>query len=326
MTERYVVAIDQGTTSTRCIVFDRRGQLVSVAQREHQQYFPQAGLGRARRHGDLAQRRAARARGAAPRPASTADQVAALGIANQRETTVLWDRRTGDAGRPRRSSGRTPAPTRWSDSWPRRPAPTRFSDRCGLPLATYFSGPKLRWMLDHAARPARARRARRGAVRHHGDLADLEPHRRADGGIHVTDVTNASRTMLMDIHTLRLGRRAARRSSASRARCCREIRSSAEVYGTAVDRVPGRAHRRRARRPAGGAVRPDLLRPRRGQVHVRHRQLPAAQHRHRAGPLHARAAHHGRLPDRRRARRCTRWRARSRSPARWCSGSATSSG
>ena len=124
-----------------------------------------------------------------------------------------------------------------------------------------------------------------------------------NGGMHVTDVTNASRTMLMDIDTLHWDdellavlRRAARR-------CCRRSAPSAEVYGTA----PTRAARACGSRAALGDQQAALFgqtcfTPGRGEVHVRHRQLPAAQHRHRARPVHARAAHHGRLPDRRRAR------------------------
>ena len=215
-----------------------------------------------------------------------------------------------------RSSGRTPAPT----GSPRRSTATARGDviraRAGLPPATYFSGGKLHWILENVdGVRADAERGRR-PLRHDRHLADLEPHRRPDGGVHVTDVTNASRTMLMDLRDPRLGRRAARRSSASRARCCPRSGPSSARRSTARPRTDG---------PFGGEVpiagdlgdqhaatrRPGLLRARRGQEHLRHRQLPAAQHRHRDRAARARPAHHGRLPVRRRSRPSTRWRARS---------------
>ena len=125
------------------------------------------------------------------------------------------------------------------------------------------------------------------------------------GGVHVTDVTNASRTMLMDLRDPGLGRRAAgavRRAPRHAAGDPAVLRARA----VRADRRRGparrrRADRRRAGRPAGGHGRPGLLRARRGQVHLRHRQLPAAEHRHRHRPVRARPADHGRLPVRRRA-------------------------
>lgn len=159
MTERYVVAIDQGTTSTRCIVFDRHGQLVSLAQQEHKQYFPRPGWvehdaaeiwRNVERLGPLALQRAG----------ITTEQVAAVGIANQRETTVLWDRRTGvPVGRAivwqdTRTDGLVNALLA-------APGADEVQECCGLPLATYFSGPRMSWMLDHTpglrAAPSAAR-------------------------------------------------------------------------------------------------------------------------------------------------------------------------
>jgi glycerol kinase len=236
MTERYVVAIDQGTTSTRCILFDRRGQLVSVAQREHQQYFPKPGwvehdaMEIWRNVERLAPKVLAEA-------GITTDQVAALGITNQRETTVLWDRRTG-----------VPISRAivWQDTrtdslvqkMARDPAAERVTEACGLPFATYFSGPKLRWILD--SRPGLAERAERGDVLF-GTMEswliwNLTGGR--NGGIHVSDVTNASRTMLMDIHTLRWHDDLLAFFGVPRA-MLPEIHSNAEVYGRAVTAFPG---------------------------------------------------------------------------------------
>src|SRR5215207_709028 len=160
MTTHYVLAIDQGTTSTRCILFDYRGRLVSVAQREHQQHYPYPGWVE---HDAMEIWRNVRrlVPQALARAGAGAEQVAAIGIANQRETTVLWDRRTGiPVGRA----------VNWQDT--RTDAlieqlavaggPGRFLDRCGLPLATYFAGPRIRWMLD--ASPGLRARAERGEV------------------------------------------------------------------------------------------------------------------------------------------------------------------
>src|SRR3954464_12379461 len=147
MTERYVVAIDQGTTSTRCIVFDRRGRLVALAQQEHKQYFPRPGWV----EHDAAEiwRNVERLAPEALRQAGiTTSQVAAIGIANQRETTVLWDRRTGKP---------VSHAIVWqdirTDSLVQRlinsPGADAVEHDSALPMATYFSGPRLRWMLDH---------------------------------------------------------------------------------------------------------------------------------------------------------------------------------
>lgn len=200
MTQRYVMAIDQGTTSTRCILFDQRARLVSVAQREQQQYFPQPGWVEQDaveiwRNVDRIVPRALADAGI------SADQVMALGIANQRETTVVWDRRTGTP------VGRAIV---WQDvrteelvrEFERKPDAETVRDRCGLPLATYFAAPRLRWLLDTV--PGLRDRAERGDVL----FGTMETWLiwnltgGVDGGEHVTDVTNASRTLLMNLATL----------------------------------------------------------------------------------------------------------------------------
>jgi glycerol kinase len=147
MAEHYVAAVDQGTNSTRCILFDRRGRLVSVAQREHKQHFPKPGWV----EHDAAEiwRNVTRVVPAAIRQiGAQPEQVVAIGITNQRETSLLWDRRTGQP------IGHAVV---WQDTRTDRlvtelagdVGPDRFADRCGLPLTTYFSAPRLRWMLDH---------------------------------------------------------------------------------------------------------------------------------------------------------------------------------
>ncbi|MEU4221603.1 glycerol kinase GlpK [Actinoplanes sp. NPDC026623] len=232
MTERYVVAIDQGTTSTRCIVFDRRGQLVSLAQQEHKQHFPRPGWvehdaaeiwRNVERLGPLALNRAG----------ITTEQVAAVGIANQRETTVLWDRHTGVP------VGRAIV---WQDTRTdalvnallAAPGADEVQERCGLPLATYFSGPRMSWMLDHT--PGLRERAERGEVL----FGTMETWLiwNLTGGLHVTDVTNASRTMLLDVRSLRWSPQACEFFGIPPA-MLPEVRASVAVFGTAEAAFPG---------------------------------------------------------------------------------------
>jgi glycerol kinase len=236
MPDRYVVAIDQGTTSTRCIVFDRRGQLVSVVQTEHQQHFPRPGW--VEHDAMEIWRNVERMAPAVLRQAGiTADQVVALGIANQRETTVLWDRRTGvPIGRAIVwQDTRTDALVRQLAD---EPAAEGVRQRCGLPLATYFSGPRVRWMLDHT--PGLQQRAERGEVLF-GTMETWLIWNLTGGpagGLHITDVTNASRTMLMDIHSLTWHDELLSFFGIPE-RMLPEIRSSAEVYGEARTAFPG---------------------------------------------------------------------------------------
>jgi len=236
MTDHYVMAIDQGTTSTRCILFDYQGRLVSVAQREHQQHYPAPGWVE---HDAVEIWR--NVKRLAPEALAQAgvglEQLAAIGIANQRETTVLWDRVTGvPVGRA----------VNWQDT--RTDAlieqlaadggHDRFHDRCGLPLATYFAGPRIRWLLD--ATPGMRARAERGEVLFGTMESWLIWNLTGgpEGGVHVTDVTNASRTMLMDISTLEWSDELLDAIGVPRA-MLPEIHSSSEVYGKASVVLPG---------------------------------------------------------------------------------------
>ncbi|MCC3326555.1 glycerol kinase GlpK [Nocardia abscessus] len=200
MKQRYVLAIDQGTTSTRCILFDQRARLVGVAQRPHRQHHPQPGW--AEQDALEIWRNVERIVPQALRDSGvTADRIVALGIANQRETTVVWDRRTGTP------IGRAIV---WQDmrteelvgELERKPGADRIRERCGLPLAGYFAAPRLRWMLDSV--PGLRERAERGEVL----FGTMETWLiwnltgGPDGGLHRTDVTNASRTLLMNLSTL----------------------------------------------------------------------------------------------------------------------------
>jgi glycerol kinase len=200
MSSRFVLSIDLGTTSTRAIMFDHSGQLVSVAQLEHRQFFPRPGWV----EHDAVQiwRNTSRVISSALRDAgAVAADIAAVGIANQRETIVVWDRATGEPVQPA---------IVWQDirtgdlveDLARRPGASEVPRRTGLPLRSYFSAPKLRWMFDRA--PELLDRAARGDV----IAGTMESWLiwnltgGPDGGEHVTEVTNASRTLLMNLRTL----------------------------------------------------------------------------------------------------------------------------
>jgi glycerol kinase len=233
----YVVAIDQGTTSTRCILFDHAGRLVAVAQREHRQHYPRPGWV----EHDAAEiwRNVARLvpQAMAQVEASPAD-VVAIGITNQRETVVAWDRRTGDPVGPAVVWQDTRTADLVEELSAEAGGADRFTDVCGLPLTTYFSGPRIAWMLQ--ADPGLRRRAGAGEVLFGTIDSWLVWNLTGgpDGGRHVTDVTNASRTMLMDLATLDYSPQMLEVFGVPR-RSLPEIVPSSQVYGRARSVVPG---------------------------------------------------------------------------------------
>ncbi len=226
----YVLAIDQGTTSTRAIIFDKSGSIIDSGQLEHRQIFPKAGwvehdpmeiwnntrevIGLALSKADL-----------------TRHDIAAIGITNQRETAVVWDKKTG---KPVYNAivwqdTRTQAIV---DKLAGDEGPDRFKDIVGLPLATYFSGTKIVWILDNVE-----------GARERAEAGDLlfgttdswvlwNLTGGVDGGVHATDVTNASRTMFMDLETLSWRDDILEAFGVPRS-MMPEIRSSSEVYGHA---------------------------------------------------------------------------------------------
>jgi len=231
VTEQYVAAIDQGTTSSRCIVFDRHGNVVSVGQREHRQIFPRPGWV----EHDAAEIWAnvvAVVEEALAAGGLTPDRLAAVGITNQRETTVVWDRRTGEPVH-HAIVWQDTRTDRLLDVLGGQEGQDRFRERCGLPLATYFSGPKLRWLLDEV--PGLRDRAERGEVLF-GTVDAWLVWKLT--GRHVTDVTNASRTMLMNLRTLDWDAQILDAMGIPAA-VLPEIRSSSEVYGTARGPLEG---------------------------------------------------------------------------------------
>jgi glycerol kinase len=197
---RYVGAIDQGTTSTRFMVFDRGGKVISSAQMEHRQIFPKPGWVE---HDaiEIWQNTQEVAGAALARVGLRASDLAAVGITNQRETTVLWDRASG---KPLHNA------LVWQDTrvdqlvaeYVKQGGANRFRAKTGLPMASYFSGLKLRWLLDNV--PDARARAQSGDVLFGNIDTWLAWNLTggSNGGLHITDVTNASRTQLMDLSTL----------------------------------------------------------------------------------------------------------------------------
>ncbi|HJT02722.1 MAG TPA: glycerol kinase GlpK [Pseudonocardiaceae bacterium] len=221
---QYVAAIDQGTTSTRCMIFNHAGRVVSADQREHQQYFPAAGWVE---HDPLEiwANTCQVTAGALARAGLAAGDIAAVGITNQRETTVVWDRRSGEP---------VYRAIVWQDTRTDRlcaelggsTGAGRYRARTGLPLSTYFAGPKIRWILDHI--DGARQRARDGELCF--GTIDSWLLWNMTGGLHVTDVTNASRTLLMDLQTLCWDREIAEEMGVPIPMLA-PIRSSSQVYG-----------------------------------------------------------------------------------------------
>ncbi len=197
----YVGALDQGTTSTRFIIFDHSGQIVALEQKEHEQIFPQPGWVE-HNPAEIWQNTRDVIRSALEKSGLAGSDLAAIGIANQRETTVIWDKNTGKPF----TNAVVWQCTRTDEICKELMGDheqNRFRDKTGLPIATYFSGPKIKWILDNIAP------ARKAADKGEALFGTMETWiiwwltGGRDGGSHVTDVTNASRTMLMDLHTLK---------------------------------------------------------------------------------------------------------------------------
>ena len=196
----YIASIDQGTTSTRCMLFNHGGEVVSSHQLEHEQIYPQPGWVEHNPNEIWARtqdvvKEATRKAGARPQ------DIVAIGVTNQRETTVVWDKETGRIFYNAIVWQDTRTDTIINELG-KKGGQNRFQARVGLPLATYFSGPKIKWILDNV------QGAREAAEKGKAIFGNIDTWiiwnltGGVEGGQHVTDVTNASRTMLMDLKTL----------------------------------------------------------------------------------------------------------------------------
>ena len=231
---QYAAAIDQGTTSTRFMVFDHGGQVVSVDQKEHEQIYPKPGWVE---HDPMEIWERTQEVVRAGLDKVKAADISAVGVTNQRETTVVWERSTG---RPVHNA------IVWQDTRTDQicnelaadGGQDRFRTKTGLPIATYFSGPKIKWILDNV-----------DGVRAQAENGDVlfgnidtwviwQLTGGPNGGVHVTDVTNASRTMMMNLETLDWDEDILGLLGVPRA-MLPEIRASSETYGEAKDVLAG---------------------------------------------------------------------------------------
>jgi glycerol kinase len=233
---KYAAAVDQGTTSTRFMVFDHAGMVIAVDQKEHEQIYPKPGWVE---HDPLEiwQRTQEVIDGALKKFKIDPKDIAAVGVTNQRETTVVWERATG---KPVYNA------IVWQDTrtdaicneLAKDGGQDRFRTKVGLPLATYFSGPKVKWILDNV--PGVKEKAEKGEVLF-GNIDTWVIWNLTggpNGGVHVTDVSNASRTMLMNLDTLDWDPDMLKVMGIPKA-MLPTVRASADVYGKAVGSLSG---------------------------------------------------------------------------------------
>ena len=194
---KYVMALDSGTTSNRCILFNEKGEMCSVAQKEFTQHFPKPGWVE-HEPGEIWSTQLAVAREAMTKIGASAEDISAIGITNQRETTIVWDKNTGQPVYPaivwqcRRTS-------EYCDSLKEKGLTEKFREKTGLVIDAYFSGTKVKWILDHVE--GARERAEKGTLLF-GTVETWLIWKLTRGAVHVTDYSNASRTMLFNIHTL----------------------------------------------------------------------------------------------------------------------------
>lgn len=234
---KYVAAIDQGTTSTRCILFNHQGNIVSVGQKEHEQIYPHPGWVE---HNPVEIWKNTLEVIAIARinVSATAADIAAIGITNQRETTVVWNKRTGKSY----YNALVWQDTRTTElvaKYEKEGGLNQFRDKTGLPVSTYFSGLKLKWLLDNVDG------IREDAEKGEAIFGNIDTFLiwhltgGVHGGIHVTDVTNASRTQLMNLHTLQWDHDMLAAYNIP-ANMLPAIKSSSEVYGHVANEIlPG---------------------------------------------------------------------------------------
>jgi glycerol kinase len=233
---KYAAAVDQGTTSTRFMVFDHEGKVVCSDQKEHEQIYPKPGWVE-HSPDEIWERTQSVIKGALSKGNIDPKDIAAVGITNQRETAVVWDKKTG---KPYHNA------IVWQDTrtdqicneLAKDGGQDRFRAKVGLPLATYFSGPKIRWMLDNVS-GLRAAAERGDAIFGNIDTFVIwHLTGGPNGGVHITDVTNASRTMLMDLKTLDWDDEILKIMGVPR-QMLPAIRPSSQAYGNAVGDLAG---------------------------------------------------------------------------------------
>ncbi len=225
---KYIMALDAGTTSNRCILFNEAGDMCAVEQKEFTQHFPKPGWVEHDAHEIWTTQLEVAQRAMADVGASAGD-IAAIGITNQRETTIVWDKESGEPVCPaivwqcRRTSG-------YCDALKARGLTESFRQKTGLVIDAYFSGTKLRWILENI--PGARQRAERGELLF-GTVETCLIWKLTGGRVHVTDYSNASRTMLFNIHTLQWDREILKELDIPEA-MLPEVKPSSCIYGSTL--------------------------------------------------------------------------------------------
>lgn len=222
---QYILSLDQGTTSSRAIIFDKKGQIVALAQKEFKQYYPQSGWVEHDAQ-EIWSSQLSVATEAVAKAGLKASSIAAIGITNQRETTIVWDRSTGRPIHPaivwqdRRTAG-------YCDELKKQGHGEIIQKKTGLLIDAYFSASKINWLLDHV--PGAREKAEKGELAF-GTVDTWLVWNLTGGEKHLTDATNASRTMLFNIHTLEWDDELLDLFGVPKS-MLPEVRSSSEVYG-----------------------------------------------------------------------------------------------
>jgi len=231
MQDQYILALDQGTTSSRAMLFDRKGNIVSVAQKEFRQIYPQPGWVEHDPQ-EIWSTQAGVAAEAVTRAGVNGTSIAAIGITNQRETTIVWDRETGQpiynaiVWQDRRTA-------ELCDQLKRQGLEQQVRAKTGLPIDAYFSATKIRWILENV--DGAREKAKQGKLAF-GTVDSWLVWNFTKQALHITDVTNASRTMLFNIHTMQWDSDLLEALDIPRS-MLPEVRASSEVYGTTVTTV-----------------------------------------------------------------------------------------
>ena len=232
MPSHYILALDQGTTSSRSMVFDKQGNIISVAQKEFRQIFPQPGWVEhdaeeiwSTQFGTMAE--------AVAKAGINMKQIAGIGITNQRETTVVWERSTGKpicnaiVWQDRRTAA-------FCDELKAANLGELIKQKTGLVIDAYFSASKLKWILDHV--PGARQKAENGELAF-GTIDSWLVWKLTNGEVHATDVSNASRTMLLNIHTAEWDDELLKIFSVPRS-MLPEVKASSKIYGVTGNIIP----------------------------------------------------------------------------------------
>ena len=288
MQKSYIMALDAGTTSNRCILFNKEGKIISIAQKEFTQHFPKPGWVE-HDPGEIWSTQLGVAVEAMQKAGLSADNIAGIGITNQRETAIVWEKETGEPIYPaivwqcRRTAD-------ICDGLREKGLTETIRKKTGLVIDAYFSATKIRWILDHV--PGAQERAEKGELLF-GTVETWLIWRLTKGAVHVTDYSNASRTMLFNIQTLEWDEDILKELNIPRCMLPKACPSS-QIYGHTDPVFFGGRHSYCwcGRRPAGGALWANLLPRRRSEKYLRYRLFSSDEYRTCTGVFRKRPGYH----------------------------------